>query len=334
METRRSVVPVYKVKIFNDIIKERTSTIGESMPIPQFQEFMKPALEALQNREIKHQSQIENYVANKMNISQEARREFLPNGRTLAVRSRLYWALYYMFRAGLVDRPKKASYQITEDGLKDLASGQRIDVNFLRKYPQFVDFLNKSRANAKDTMEDASSESDFDPDTNLGAAIEKANIDTKDDLLKRLRKVKDRAFEEICLELMRAMGYGVRHDLTKKSHDGGIDGIVYMDALGLDKIYLQEKRFGEGHKVNEKEVRDFIGALSTSTVTKGVFFTTSEFADKAKDAATQAQAKGLIVKLIDADKLVELMMEYNVGVQVTETYQRRKIDEDFFDEYE
>ena len=334
MGTRRVIEPVYKVKIFNDIIKERTSTIGESMPIPQFQEFMKPALEALQNGEIKHQSQIENDIAPKMKITPEARREFLPDGRTPVVRNRLYWALLYMFRAGLVDRPQKASYQITDVGLKALASGQRIDTNFLKSYPQFIDFLNKSRTNDKDSVVDTASENALDPDTNLGAAIEKANVDTKFNLLERLRKVKDTAFEDICAKLIRAMGYGVRYDLTKKSHDGGIDGIIYMDALGLDQIYLQEKRYGEGHKVNEKEIRDFIGALSTSTVTKGIFLTTSEFADKAKNAAKQAQAKGLIVKLIDADEIIKLMMEYNVGVQVTEIYRRKKIDEDFFDEYE
>ncbi len=307
------------------------------MPIPQFQEFMTPALKALQDGSEKHRSKIEDFVAPILGLTPEERQELLPSGQKPIVRNRLHWALYFMYRAGLVDRPKRATYKITKKGLEALSSNKRIDVKFLETYPQFREFQNISHNNEKNGDVNIPNGNTFDPDESVINAIERANSDTRRDLLERLRGIKETAFEEICLELMKAMGYGIEKDrlfLTKKSHDGGIDGIVYVDALGLDQIYLQEKRYAADNKVNEKEIRDFIGALSTSPVTKGVFFTTSYFSDKAKEKAKAMHASGRFIKLIDGEELVKLMLEYNVGVRVTETYQRKEIDEDFFAEYE
>jgi len=148
-------------------------------------------------------------------------------------------------------------------------------------------------------------------------------------LLQRLKQTDPVEFEKIVLFLMEAMNYGVG-SMTKQSHDGGIDGIINEDELGLEKIFLQVKRYSD-NKVNAKEMQNFIGALSVSSVRKGVFITTSVFDEKAKDKANSAQ--NITLRLIDGNELTRLMIKHNVGVQIEQTIILKRIDEDFFAEF-
>ena len=151
------------------------------------------------------------------------------------------------------------------------------------------------------------------------------------ELLSKLKQVDPVRFEQIVLTLMEKMNYGVG-SMTKLSHDGGIDGIIDEDELGLEKIYLQAKRYSD-NKVNEKEMQNFAGALSCSPVRKGVFITTSYFDEKAKKKAEDASKKGLIIRLINGEELTRLMIKHNVGVQPKQPpIEIKKIDEDFFTE--
>lgn len=299
------------------------------MSIPQYQEFMKPALQALQDGSVKHRDEIEDFVAPILGLSSQERKELLPSGRKPIVRNRLHWALYYMYRAGLVNRPKRATFQITEAGLKALASGENIDVKFLEAYPQFRDFQNISHANDGNENIDLSSENAIDPDESINNAIERKNKKTCKDILDyMINNIDEIRFEEICLDLMKAMGYADTNNisLTKKSHDRGIDGIVKQDALGLDIIYTQSKKYTPPNKVNEVEVRNFIGALDS--VSKGVFFTTSFFSETAKEKANRASGKKII--LVDGEEMARLMLKYNVGVRTKEKYEVKEFDEDYF----
>lgn len=300
------------------------------MSIPQFQKFMQPALNALKDGSSKHISNIEKLILPILNLTEEDCKQTVSGNRTL-VRSRLYWALYFMYRAGLISKPAKATYLITDLGLQALSSGEKIDVKFLEKFSSFKKFQNLSRTEDKKQNIDIPNEEDVDPTTRISNAIEDFNNRTKQELLEQLKKTDPVYFEKICLELMKAMGYGDEVSLTARSHDGGIDGIVNEDSLGLDKIYLQAKRYSE-NKVNEKEMQNFIGALSTSPVNKGVFITTSEFSEKARLKASQVLGK--VIKLIDGDYLTELMLKYNVGVQVKETYYIKELDWAFFSDDE
>ena len=150
------------------------------------------------------------------------------------------------------------------------------------------------------------------------------------ELLLKLKSVDPVRIEEIVLNLMEKMNYGVGL-MTKLSHDGGIDGIIDEDELGLEKIYLQAKRYSD-NKVNEKEMQNFAGALSCSPVRKGVFITTSYFDEKAKKKAEDASKKGLIIRLINGDELTKLMIKHNIGVQIKTKIEIKKLDEDFFAE--
>lgn len=301
------------------------------MPIPQFQEFMTPALNALKDGVSRTHGEVEDIVCPLMGISQAERQELLPSGTQTIVRNRLSWAMYNMYRAGLLARSRRGVYHITESGTKALASTTRIDNEFLDQYEGFRIFQNTSHK--KDNMEvkPSSLEENIDPVTRIGNAIEEFNKKTCQDLLEQLMDINEIRFEKICLDLMIAMGYAEAEmvSLTQKSHDRGIDGIVKEDALGLDIIYTQAKRYTNG-KVGEVEVRNFIGALDE--VRKGVFFTTSSFSEAAKEKAKRASGKKII--LVDGEEMARLMLKYNVGVRVKESYQIKQLDENYFSENE
>lgn len=287
------------------------------MAIPQYQDFMTPVLAAFKDNKPKNHSEVENIVAPQLHLTKEECSQLLPSGTQTIVRNRLSWAIYYMYRAGLLQQLKRGVYIITEEGKKALQSGKTINNAFLDQFSSFQEFQNK-------TKKEENKQEETDPATRISNAIEEFNKRTQLELLEQLKTVDPVFFEKICLQLMQAMGYGEKVSLTPKSHDGGIDGIINEDVLGLDKIYLQAKRYST-NKVNEKEMRDFVGALTLSQTQKGVFITTSYFDKKAIEMAAR---KNII--LIDGDKLTTLMIRYNVGVQTKETYQIKELDLSFF----
>lgn len=289
------------------------------MAIPQYQDFMTPVLTAFQDNKPKNHSEVERIVVPQLHLTKEDCAQLLPSGTQTIVRNRLSWAIYYMYRAGLLQQKKRGVYIITEEGKKALQSGKTINNTFLEQFSSFQVFQNK-------TNKEENKQEETDPATRISNAIEEFNKRTQLELLEQLKTVDPVFFEKICLQLMQSMGYGEKVSLTPKSHDGGIDGIINEDVLGLDKIYLQAKRYST-NKVNEKEMRDFVGALTLSQTQKGVFITTSDFDKKAIDMAAR---KNII--LIDGDKLTSLMIRYNVGVQTKETYQIKELDLSFFSE--
>lgn len=301
------------------------------MPIPQFQEFMTPALQALRDQSQKHISEVEKLIIPILKLTEEDCKQTISSGNRTVVRSRLYWALYFMYRAGLVSKPARATYRIEPVGLEALSSGEKIDVKFLERYSSFREFQNTSHDEERKQNIDIPNETIIDPVTRINNAIEDFNQSTRNDLLDQLKKVDPLYFERICLALMKAMGYGEYLSLTPQSHDGGIDGIIDEDTLGLDKIYLQAKRYTD-NKVNDKEMQNFIGALSTSPVNKGVFITTSFFSEKAIERSKKVLGKA--IRLIDGNEMADMMLKYNVGVRVVKSYEIKELDWSFFSEEE
>lgn len=291
------------------------------MPIPQYQEFMTPALKLF--KDMPHSAkEILPLVCEQLHISQEEQQEMLPSQMQTIVQNRLNWALIYMYNAGLLVRVKRGVYQISPSGQDALKSGKTISNNFLSTYPAFQEFKARSRKTEDKNTEPA--EQNTDPTTRINNAIEDFNQRTRRDLLEQLKATDPIYFERICLELMKAMGYGDEISLTAKSHDGGIDGIVNEDALGLDKIYLQAKRYAD-NKVNGKEMRDFLGGITDKKTRRGVFITTSYFDKTAQDIATRNN-----IIMIDGNKLTALLLKYNVGVRIKETYYIKEVDWEFF----
>ena len=302
------------------------------MSVPNYQDFMNPCLKVFaDSKEVIKGTDIVDKVSDNLGLSDEDRSQVLKSGESV-VKSRVYWATYFMYRAGLLERPSRGYYKITEEGLRVVASGEKINDEFLMKYKAFADFMQKTNDNAKKRHEERTEQvscdnSDIDPEQRINDAIDEINVALEDEILGTLKSIDPKRFESIVIDLMEAMDYGVG-EVTRFVADGGIDGIINEDELGLSKIYLQAKRYNDG-KVNEVEMRDFVGALATNNVSKGVFITTSTFADKAKTCAKNAHGHSII--LIDGPMLARLMREHNLGAKQKKNYDIKEFDASYFE---
>ncbi len=237
---------------------------------------------------------------------------------------RILWAKSYLKMGKFAFYPKRGFVQITEKGRAALAKGT-LTLSDLQEDQDFIahrESVKSKKENKKDLDVEAESAS---PQELIDIGFSKIEEEVKAELLERLKEIDPYYFEKVILILLKKMGYGDFIETTKSS-DGGIDGIINEDKLGLEKIYTQAKRYNE-NKVREKDIRNFIGAMSGDT-TKGVFFTTSTFDEAAIKKAREAHHT---IILIDGSKLVDLMHQYNVGVQVKTVYEFKEIDNDFFE---
>ena len=300
------------------------------MAIPAYEKLMLPVLQILSDGKEYSGSDIANLIADKLNLSDEERTRLYPNNSKKIFQDRVAWARTYLKKAGLIESPQRATSKITKAGLSVVKTNPKdIDNKFLKQFESFREFKNVS--NKKPCFdEEMSLQAEQTPDEMINFA-EKFYFDNlQSELLSKLKQVDPVRFEQIVIILMEKMNYGVG-SMTKLSHDGGIDGIIDEDELGLEKIYLQAKRYAD-NKVNEKEMQNFAGALGCSTVRKGVFITTSFFDERAKKKANSIQGK--VIRLIDGQELTRLMIKHNIGVQLKTKIEIKKLDEDFFNEEE
>jgi restriction system protein len=299
--------------------------------LPNYQIFMTPVLEGFSDKKEKKVKEVEIYVSQKMNLTQEQMDEIIPSGTQTVLRNRIAWAAFHLYKAGLLERVKRGHYKITSLGEKALSNKEEITNEYLMKYESFRKFRNSSSLEMPDKVEvRIIAPEEQDPQTKIFSALKEIDSKIQDDLLDQLKKVDPVYFERIVLDLMIAMGYGGSRyeaaEMTKKNHDGGIDGIINEDPLGLDKIYLQAKRYTDG-KVNSKEMQYFVGALKNHQSNKGVFIATSEFDAKSRE---MAQKNNII--LIDGKELTKLMLRYNVAVVTREKIEIKELDLSYFDE--
>lgn len=298
------------------------------MEIPKFDETFIPILEVLKvGKILKSRELIEEVKARFYSGLTEGQLKQETKSGDLLIDNRIAWGKSYLKKGGYVTFPQRGLVQITEKGR---GHSSTISVRDLENESSLFDFYKQEKQlNSPDTLDTTKPNKTIDissPQDLIDEGFSRIESDVKNDLLQKLKSIDPYFFEKVVLRLLKKMGYGEFIE-TSKSNDGGIDGIINEDKLGLDKIYIQAKRFKEG-KVREKDIRNFIGAMSGDT-NKGVFVTTSEFDDKAIEKARSAHHK---IICIDGQKLVSLMHEFNVGIQVKTTYDIKQIDEDFFDE--
>jgi restriction system protein len=292
------------------------------MEIPKFDETFIPILEILRTGKVyKTRELIEDVKTKFYSGLTEEQLKIETKSGDLLIDNRIAWGKSYLKKGGYVFFPERGHVQITEKGKNHTTN---LSVKDLENESTLFDFYkqeNNSENQAKKSELNISSPQDL-----IDEGFNRIESDVKNELLLKLKNIDPYFFEKVVLKLLKKMGYGEFIE-TAKSGDGGIDGIINEDKLGLDKIYIQAKRFNEG-KVREKDIRNFIGAMSGDT-NKGVFVTTSEFDEKAIEKARSAHHK---IICIDGKKLVALMHEFNVGIQIKMTYEIKQIDEDFFDE--
>ncbi len=302
------------------------------MAIPTYDELMYPVLKVLSDNIERSGDEISNIIADELKLSEEERNRIYPNNPKKIFKDRVAWARTYLKKAGLIFSPQRATSKITEEGLKVIKKAPtKLDLKYLEKFESYRQFRHIGLSNKKITTQNEDYtyvEKTQTPDEILDSVQNSYTENLQSELLSKLKQIDPVKFEQIVLQLMEKMNYGVG-SLTKMSHDGGVDGIIDEDELGLEKIYLQAKRYSD-NKVNEKEMQNFAGALGCSPVRKGVFITTSFFDERAKKKAASIQGK--VIRLVDGEELTKLMIKHNLGVQVKTKIEIKKIDEDFFSE--
>jgi len=233
---------------------------------------------------------------------------------------RIAWGKSYLKKGGFITYPERGMVQITEKGVNSVKN--RLQLKDIVEESGFLDFY---REENKKGITNETEIKNSTPQDLIDRGFNEIEIQVKNDLLDKLKIIDPYYFEKVILILLKRMGYGDFTE-TSKSNDGGIDGIINEDKLGLEKIYIQAKRYGD-NKVREKDIRNFIGAMSGDT-NKGVFVTTTDFDQGATKKAHDAHHT---IILINGKKLVDLMHQYNVGIQIKETYEVKELDEDFFE---
>lgn len=310
------------------------------MAIPDYETLMAPLLRLLGSRGLMTLGEAVVHLADEFQLTPEERAVLLPSGQYPLFRNRVGWAKTYLKQAGLIVQPKRGQMELTPAAralLPELPA--HIDGSFLARFPSFLDFMSRSGTRAVAQPEENPSlpatllQTPLEPEGPPEEVIERAMRTLRDELrIELLDTVKAAApefFERLVVKLLLRMGYGGSREeagqTVGRSGDGGIDGIINEDRLGLDAIYLQAKRW-DG-VVGRPEIMKFVGALAGQRANKGVFITTSWFTQEAKDYASTSQYK---VVLIDGARLADLMIEHDLGVSVAATYQLKRIDSDFF----
>lgn len=258
--------------------------------IPAYQSLMRPVLECARD-EPRRISDVVDEITDRLGLSEEERRQMLPSGKQTKISNRVNWARSYLKQAGLVRNIQRGWYELTDRGRSVLDDPTiELDAKYLEQFNEFQDFRSRGKDNNTETAEDVESEASTNtPDENLQAAHKKLEAALAANLLDFVRLASPMFFEHLIVELLIAMGYGgTSEDAGRalgQSGDGGVDGVIDQDPLGVDQIYLQAKRYGPANSVGPGEIRDFYGALSIKKATKGIFFTTSHFTGSAEQTA-------------------------------------------------
>ena len=302
------------------------------MAVPDFQSFMLPLLKFASDGKEHSQSEASEALSHHFSITESDRREMLPSGRQTRFNNRIAWANVYLRKSGFLESTRRGRFKITERGQEILRSNPaRIDVKFLMKNgdAEFREFHRPSRQDGN--HEEPSIETVRTPREIMDAGYLEMRRDLSQEILKRIKSCSPRFFEHLVVELLVAMGYGgSRKDAGEavgQSGDGGVDGIIKEDRLGLDVIYLQAKRW-EG-TMGRPIVQAFAGSLEGHRARKGVLITTSQFSPDALDYVTRIEKK---IVLIDGDELAKLMIDYGIGVAADAIYEIKRLDTDYFEE--
>ncbi|MCR9128626.1 MAG: restriction endonuclease [Alphaproteobacteria bacterium] len=278
-------------------------------------------------------------LADELGLSDEERAELLPSRKQTRFANRVHWAKFYLTRAELVKATKRGYFQITEAGKEALKTDEQINMAFLERfeaYREFRESMTKDDAGDEAAARPTQSQSDDDvddatPDEQLRSAHKLINDALAAELLEKLRDATPAFFEEVIVSLLLAMGYGGADEgagrTLGQSGDGGVDGVIDQDPLGVDQIYVQAKLYREGNNIGPGAIRDFFGALDIKKAKKGIFVTASTFSRSARETAA---ALGTRIVLIDGHELARLMIRYGVGCRVINVLEVKQIDEEFF----
>ena len=307
------------------------------MTVPDYQSLMLPVLKSALAGEARIGDVVDR-LAGELALSEADRAEMLPSGRQTTFANRVHWAKTYLKQAGLIDSTRRAHFQITERGKSVLTERPaRIDVNYLTRFAEFKEF--RERASSDSVVVESSRNSsgslkstDRTPEEEMRASHNQLNESLGQEILDRVRLSSPAFFERLVVSLLVAMGYGgtvaEAGRAIGKSGDDGVDGVIDQDPLGLDRVYVQAKRYQQQNNIGPGAIRDFFGSLDMHKASKGLFVTTSGFSAAAVDTVEKL---GKRIVLIDGRTLSQLMIRYSVACRSEEILEIKRLDEEFFD---
>jgi restriction system protein len=300
------------------------------MAIPDYQTIMLPLLDLLKDKKEHSSHELIDKLANQFQLNAEERRVLLPSGQQEIFNNRVGWALTHLKKACLIKSSRRAFYYISDRGLETLKNGPlKIDIKYLKTFKEFNEFLATKREKNKGKIEGEEEQIDT-PEESLANAYQRLRNELADELLKQLKSVTSSQFEKIVIDVLIAMGYGGSREDARKAlgrpHDEGIDGTIKEDPLGLEIIYIQAKQWG--NTIGRPEIQKFAGALLGQRAKKGIFITTSDFSREAFEYPNHIDNK---IILISGEQLVQFMINHNVGVSTSASYNVKKIDTDYFE---
>ena len=305
------------------------------MPIPDYQTLMLPLLKYCSDQQEHKLKDAEQAMAQEFNLTQQERDEMLPSGKMRTMYNRVGWSKWHLQKAGVVSVPRTSVFKITQRGLELLAENPPvINSLLLKRYEEYREFIKPSKTKETGPVIEELVPQGATPRETLEAAYEILQKQLVQEVLDKVKESTPRYFEEIVVELLVKMGYGgaVRDagSATQFTNDEGIDGIIKEDKLGLDVIYIQAKKWTDT-PVGRPDIQAFVGALDGKHANKGIFITTSRFSEAAVTYARNISKK---VVLIDGEQLANYMIEYNLGVNTTDTFLLKRVDNDYFGEQE
>ena len=305
------------------------------MAVPTFQEVMLPILTFTADGQTRSVKECVEHTEIEFHLTDEEKQERLPSGKQRTIYNRVMWAITHMKKAGLLEsRVKRGCYGITEDGSKLLSENpQTINVKLLRNYASYRDFVNVNEPASVSSLPHILEDADKTPEEIMGGLFEQLNLQLAKDILDEIYNNTPAFFENLVVDLLLKMGYGGLEgsgEVTKKTADGGIDGIIKQDELGLDMIYVQAKKWDKDLTISRPEIQMFAGALLGEGASKGVFITTAGYSKSAMEYARTVPNTKII--LIDGLTLTRFMIKHDVGVSTSNIIRIKKIDTDYYDE--
>jgi len=291
---------------------------------------MKPVLELAASGVVKISDAVAR-LEHAFRLNESERAELLPSGKQTKFANRVHWARSYLKQAGLLRNTRRGFFEITDEGRRVLADNpDRIDAKFLERYDAFLEFKARTGAVGEEPagipIPTATT-----PDETMRTAYEQIANALAADLLSRLREAEPAFFEGVIVDLLLKMGYGygsAAGNVLGQSGDDGVDGVINLDPLGVDQVYVQAKRYQAGSPIGSGAIRDFYGALGLKDVTKGIYVTTSSFSPNARATAEKLGAR---IVLIDGPQLARLMVAHEVGCRVTEVFKVAVVEESYFE---
>lgn len=302
------------------------------MAIPKHDDIRVPALQLLSEKGMLKLKDFVELLGNYFKLTEEELSEMYPSGNGHIFYDRVTWALSYMNMSDLVEKPKRGYYQINNNGLKLLKTPEKVNEYISVKLSERD--TPKQQKKSIISLESETLSSDYTPAEKLYSSFEKIKKTRKEEILNMILSKSPFEFETVVVKLLQKMGYGgeIKNSglVTKATNDGGIDGVIKEDVLGLGRIHIQAKRYALTNGIGRDEIQKFAGALLGAPMSKGVFITTSYFSQGALTYVNNLNTAATII-LIDGDQLAEYMYEYGLGMQVVQTIELKKLDTDFWD---